>query len=89
MGLKFYVNILIVVNIIFILQTFNIDIQSVHEGSVQSCMLERLSCTNIFILCRLSCYDEFMELIPEPFLALLPPEPVPQFKFSPDAECKW
>ena len=35
---------------------------------------------------RLHCYDEFVEQVPEDFISLFPPEPLPQFKF--DADCK-
>lgn len=31
---------------------------------------------------RLSCYEEFVELVPKEFSVLVPPEPSPQFKYS-------
>ncbi|KAL5482194.1 hypothetical protein EMCRGX_G022489 [Ephydatia muelleri] len=31
---------------------------------------------------RLSCYEEFIELVPSHFSALIPPEPLPLFKYS-------
>ena len=44
---------------------------------------------NLYLIAyRLSCYDDFAELIPDSFSSLLPPEPLPSFKFSSEDDSK-
>lgn len=41
--------------------------------------------TEVFTRCiRLGCYEDFAELVEDPFSKLLPPEPMPQFKYRED-----
>ena len=35
---------------------------------------------------RLGCYDDFCELIQGSFSTLLPPEPLPLFKYTPEED---
>ena len=35
---------------------------------------------------RLSCHDDFCEMIQDPFSKLLPPEPLPLFKYAPEED---
>ncbi len=45
--------------------------------------------SEIFTRCiRLSCYDDFVELVPGEFTPLLPAEPAPQFKYGSEEEAE-
>ena len=38
---------------------------------------------------RLGAYEDFVDLVPDEFGPLIPPEPAYQFKYSSDAECEF
>lgn len=37
---------------------------------------------------RLGAYEDFVELVPEEFSSLIPPEPTFQFKYSANVDCE-